>query len=147
MTTTHRNRFTVFGALAVTVTLSHLRAQPSTASQRADVQRYLQDASKGEAGIDPRLQTAARAGDPRAVAQVRRRMGLNSVQAKLNRELIDASEAQILRSAVDANYLREVAAIEQQERTEELRRQAREIERLKQDLQWQSQRKQNQTYK
>lgn len=74
-------------------------------------------------------------------------MGLNSVQAKLNRELIDASEAQILRSAVDANYLREVAAIEQQERTEELRRQAREIERLKQDLQWQSQRKQNQTYK
>jgi len=85
-----------------------------------EVQDYLEKVKAGQAGIDPKLQTRARSGDPYAQAEVNFRMAMNSIAAQVAEGQLSEAEAVAKRGAVQGQYTAEVQRIQSAEQHEEL---------------------------
>lgn len=108
-------------------------AQPSQAGNAAEVQDYINKANRGEAGVNPKDQTAARSGDPYAQARIQQRLANNTISAQLAAGTITPQQAEARRTAASADYQRRVQAIEQEKILAELRRQNEELRRIRQN--------------
>lgn len=115
------------------------QAQQSTPEQQrsmAELQRRIQ---AGEVGVNPRVQTRARSGDPNAAAQLRAQQENNAITARVNNGSITADQAALERQRAEMAYQQELARIEQQRQLEELRRQTEELRRMRQQMEMQRQ--------
>ena len=114
----------ILGILALSITAS---AQ----SNAHDVQRYLDKVARGEAGVNPRDQTAARSGDPYAAARVRAQMERNWITEQQNAGRISAEQAAIARQQAELARQREAQRIELERIRREIEWQNDELERLR----------------
>lgn len=103
------------------------RRAPSPAEQ--DFQTYLEKVARGEAGVDPSLQTRARSGDPIAMAGMERQLALNRVTARFNAGEIDQAGAAAERQLVEQQYQAALQAVQLDVLNENLERITRELER------------------
>ena len=110
------------GILALSITAS---AQ----SNAHDVQRYLDKVARGEAGVNPRDQTAARSGDPYAAARVRAQMERNWITEQQNAGRLTVSQAATARTQITAQYLKRQHEIAVEQSLLEIARQNAEINR------------------
>ena len=85
---------------------------------------YLRAAARGEAGVNPRDQAAARRGDPYAQARIQQRLANNRIQAQQNRGQISAEQAAAQRQQAALNRQSEAQRIE--------------LERIRREIQWQN---------
>jgi hypothetical protein len=111
-----------------------LHAQASQQRHADEVQKYLESARRGEAGVNPKDQAAARSGDQYAAARMRHQIAGNQITRRVNEGLITQEQASIERAAAATAYQREIAAIEQQKLLEEMRRQNAELNQLNREL-------------
>lgn len=121
---------TLLGILAVSIPAP---AQPSSRAAAAEVQAYIQKAQRGEAGVNPRDQTAARSGDPYAQARVRQRLANNRITEQFNQGSISAEHAAYLRQQQESARQAESQRIELERIRWEIERQNRELERIRID--------------
>lgn len=92
----------------------------NTLTDGDEVESYLEAVKRGEAGVNPRDQTAARSGDPYAQARVRQQIQGNHIQSLQNSGGISAEEAA---------FRRQQAEIDRQ-----MEEQRIELERLRQEI-------------
>lgn len=85
-----------------------------------EVQDYLKKVQAGQAGINPKLQTRARSGDPYAQAEVQRNHSLNEVNARVAEGEITEEAALAERSAIHADYTARIQQIQSAQQHEEL---------------------------
>jgi hypothetical protein len=96
-----------------------------------DMAAYLERASRGEAGADPRDVKAARKGDPYAQARLRKRMETNRAYELERTGVISAEQAAARRQEAEQARQREDQRIELARIRMEIERQNQELERLR----------------
>lgn len=89
-----------------------------------DIQRYLAKAARGEAGVNPRDQTAARSGDPYAQARIQKQLANNRITEQQNRGSITPAQAAALRQQSETNRQAQDQRIE--------------LERIRRQIEWQN---------
>lgn len=113
----------------VPVTPAPARAQTSDEF----LQDYFAKVARGEAGMDPKLQTRARSGDVYAQQEIERRRSLQGVTASVNAGTLSAEAAAAERAAIDQRHAQAVQQLQLNELIEEQERLKWSLQRLQQE--------------
>jgi len=107
---------------------------PKRSSGNPVLDDFLERVRIGEAGVDPKLQTRARSGDPQAIAEMNKLFANRDINIRLRAGSMTASEAATEHAATEAEYQRSLNAIDQQQIIQELRQQNGELSRLRLEM-------------
>jgi hypothetical protein len=98
-----------------------------------EAQAYLDKVARGEAGVDPKLQTLARSGDVYAQQEIERRRALQRVTAAVNAGSMSADVAAAERATIDQRHAQAVQQLQLDELIEEQERLKWSLQKLQQE--------------